>query len=487
MSTKKLFEIIPDDADVEVRGSLQVEIHRLIVDSRKVSESCLFVAIPGTVVDGHIFIDKAIANGASAVLCQVWPNEFKEDCTYIKVKSTRDLLGFVASAFYDHPSERLSLIGVTGTNGKTTIATLLHQLYNSLGYFTGLLSTVENKIGDEVIPSTLTTPDPIRLNELLSVMLERGCEYAFMEVSSHAIDQGRINGLEFDIAIYTNLTHDHLDYHGSFKEYIWTKKKLFDGLNSSAKSIINIDDKNSSVMVQNTKSKVLTYGLRQMADYKTKIISDSVDGLQLMIDRDEVHFKMSGAFNAYNLMAVLATAIELGVDRNEALIALSGLNGAEGRLEKVSVQGVAKVAFVDYAHTPDALENVLRTLAKVKQSNANIIVVVGAGGDRDKLKRPKMAEVAIRLADQVILTSDNPRSEDPECILDDMEAGIAEEEKGKFIRITDRKTAIKTAVKIAKDIDLILVAGKGHEKYQEIKGEKLPFDDKKVLTEALRF
>lgn len=485
MRTKKLFEIVPDDSDVEVRGSVELEVAGIEIDSRKVSESFLFIAIQGRVSDGHLFIEKAIENGAAAILCQQWPVDLREGVTYVKVSSTQMIAGLVASSFYDHPSERLRLIGVTGTNGKTTIATLLHQLYSEMGYFTGLVSTVENKIGQEVVPATHTTPDPIRLNELLSIMVDRGCEYAFMEVSSHAIDQGRIAGLDFEIAIFSNLTHDHLDYHGSFKEYAWTKKKLFDHLAPSSIAITNVDDKNGGLMVQNTKAQVRTYGLRRMSDYKCKVISDSVGGLQLMIDRQEVHFKLSGRFNAYNIMAVLACAVELGASKDQVLLSLSALNGPEGRLEKVIVKGSKKVGFVDYAHTPDALENVLKTLDKVRSKDAKIVVVVGAGGDRDKAKRPLMAQVACKWADQVVLTSDNPRSENPEVILNEMEKGVAVEHKRKSLRITNRKEAIRTAVRLAKDIDLVLVAGKGHEKYQEIKGEKLPFDDKQVLMDAL--
>lgn len=480
-----LFEIIPDDAGVEVRGSLDQLVAGVAIDSRLVSSDVVFIAIDGAAVDGHAYIGMALDAGATTIVCDDWPTSMVDGVTYVKVGDTRKYAGRLAHAFYDYPSEHMALVGVTGTNGKTTIATLLYQLYTGMGYVVGLVSTVENRVGDTVLASTHTTPDPISLNALLYQMRHAGCTHVFMEVSSHSLDQGRVDGLEFDVAIFTNMSHDHLDYHGSFKEYVWAKKKLFDGLNRSATAIINIDDKRGPVMVQNCAASVLKYSLRSMADYRVKVLADTVEGLQLSLDGATIYCRMSGRYNAYNLLAVLATAETLGDNREDVLPILSNLTGAEGRLERVAVEGVDKIGFVDYAHTPDALDNVVKTLRHTMVSAAQLIVVIGAGGDRDSLKRPEMARIATRLADRVILTSDNPRTESPEAILDDMEAGVEQEQRHKSIRITDRAQAIRTAVLLARSGDIILVAGKGHEKYQDIMGEKLPFDDKVVLQEAL--
>ncbi|MCZ2338547.1 MAG: UDP-N-acetylmuramoyl-L-alanyl-D-glutamate--2,6-diaminopimelate ligase [Chitinophagales bacterium] len=397
----------------------------------------------------------------------------------------RGYMGELAHAFYGFASDSLRLIGVTGTNGKTTVATLLYQLLSGLGYKCGLISTVENRIIDRVLPAERTTPDVISLHKLLAEMKLEQCEYVFMEVSSHALDQKRVAGLKFDGAIFTNLTHDHLDYHGTMLNYIIAKKSFFDNLPSDAFALVNVDDKNGSVMLQNTKARKLTYAMHTMADYKAKIIENTVHGLHLRINDREAFFRMIGDFNAYNITAVYGTAVELGIEKDEILALLSGLRGAVGRFEQVISSDGAKFGIVDYAHTPDALKNVLQTIQKVKHTSSQVIVVIGCGGDRDKSKRPEMAKEACELSDKVVLTSDNPRSEDPDSILDDMEAGVDEAHRASTIRITDRRQAIKTAVMMAQQGDIILVAGKGHEDYQEIKGKKFPFDDKKILQEYL--
>ncbi|MFT4567387.1 MAG: UDP-N-acetylmuramoyl-L-alanyl-D-glutamate--2,6-diaminopimelate ligase [Saprospiraceae bacterium] len=377
------------------------------------------------------------------------------------------------------------MIGITGTNGKTTVATLLWQLFSKLGFKVGLISTVENKIGEEIIPSTHTTPDVINLNKLIARMRDAGCTYVFMEVSSHAIDQKRIAGIKYTGGVFTNMSHDHLDYHKTFKEYIWAKKKFFDSLPSDSFALVNEDDKRGEVMLQNTSAKKRTYALRNGASYKARIISNGVEGLQLKIDGYEAYFRLVGEFNAYNLLAVYGTAIELGFDSPEVLLHLSNITGAEGRFERIKVEGVGTIGIVDYAHTPDALENVLKTIAKVKSSNSKIITVVGCGGDRDAAKRPIMAQIAAQKSDRFIITSDNPRMENPEAILDDMEAGLNSEMKINMLRISDRAKAIQKAVSMASENDVILIAGKGHEKYQDINGVKTPFDDKQVLRVAM--
>lgn len=482
---RKLFEILDDNLAIQLIGEENVTINELQIDSRKVNSGDVYFAIKGYNSDGHDYIESAIEKGAKVIFCEKLDFDFKIGITIVQVKDTRDALAICSARYFDNPSEDVKLIGVTGTNGKTTVATLLWQLFTSMGCKVGLISTVENKIGSNIIPSTHTTPDVISLNRLLSRMRDAKCEYAFMEVSSHAIDQKRIKGVKFVGGVFTNMSHDHLDYHKTFKEYIWAKKKFFDSLPSETFALVNVDDKRGEVMLQNTNATKLTYALKSASDYKAKILSNDVEGLQLKIDGHEAHFRLVGEFNAYNILSVYGTAIELGFDSIEVLQHLSNITGAEGRFENIKVEGVSKVGIVDYAHTPDALENVLNTITKVKSRESQIITVVGCGGDRDAAKRPKMALIAARGSDKYILTSDNPRSENPETILNDMEAGLDSEMKKGMLRITDRLQAIKTAVMIAGPKDIILVAGKGHEKYQEINGEKFPFDDKQVLRTAM--
>jgi UDP-N-acetylmuramoyl-L-alanyl-D-glutamate--2,6-diaminopimelate ligase len=482
---KKLFEILDDNLLIQWVGDKNVAIRELQIDSRKVKSGDVYFAIKGHHSDGHDYIESAIKNGASVIVCEDLNFDFSKEKTIVQVKDSRDALATCAARYFDHPSEDLKLIGVTGTNGKTTVTTLLWQLFRSMGYKVGLISTVENRIGDEVIPSTHTTPDVVSLNRLLSEMRNEGCSYVFMEVSSHAIDQKRIKGVHYVGGVFTNMSHDHLDYHKTFKEYVWAKKKFFDSLPSDAFALVNVDDKRGEVMLQNTNASKLTYALKSAADYRAKILSNSIEGLQLKVDGQEAHFRLVGEFNAYNILSVYATARELGFDSIVVLQHLSDISGAEGRFENIKVEGVGKIGIVDYAHTPDALKNVLDTIAKVKSEESKIITVVGCGGDRDAAKRPKMAAIAARGSDTYILTSDNPRFESPEKILDDMEAGLDSEMKKGMLRITDRSQAIKTAVMIAGPKDIILIAGKGHEKYQEINGEKFPFDDKKVLQAAM--
>jgi UDP-N-acetylmuramoyl-L-alanyl-D-glutamate--2,6-diaminopimelate ligase len=479
---KNLTDILYKAEILEVEGSLDLSIPAVAFDSRKVTKGCLFIAIPGTQVDGHQFITKAIEKGAKAIVYSVKPGKLDSAVSYIKVKDSSIALAQIASNFYDNPSEKLKLVGITGTNGKTTTATLLYNLFTKLGYKAGLLSTIQSKIHTLTIEATHTTPDALTLNELLNQMVLEGCDYAFMEVSSHAVAQNRIAGLRFAGGVFTNITHDHLDYHLTFKNYLNTKKKFFDELPSSAFALSNADDKNGMVMLQNTKAVKKTYGLKKMTDFKGKVIENHFDGLQMTMNGYEVHALLSGDFNAYNLMAVYGSAILLGMKSEEVLTAISTLHGAEGRFDLVrSKNGITGI--IDYAHTPDALENVLKTINALRTQNEQLITVVGAGGDRDKTKRPKMARIASLLSNKVILTSDNPRTEDPEQILADMKAGIDPAKTNKTLVISNRSEAIKTAVILANKGDLILVAGKGHEKYQEIKGVKYPFDDKQLLTE----
>jgi len=483
---KKLFEIIDDSHSIVKQGNANVEINSLQFDSRMVKEGDVYFAIKGFAQDGHQYIPQAIENGAIAVVVEDYnPNVIKGVQQVVVSDNTRKALAFAADRFYNSPSRDIKLVGVTGTNGKTTIATMLFQLFTDLGFKVGLISTVENKIGEDIIPSTHTTPDVISLNRLIREMVNAGCEYAFMEVSSHAVDQDRIYKVDFKGGVFTNMSHDHLDYHNTFKEYIWAKKKFFDALSSEAFALVNTDDKRGEVMLQNTAAQKLTYALKRMADYKAKILSNHVNGLFLTIDGHEAHFRMVGEFNAYNILAVYGVAREFGFSPSEILLKLSNLKGAEGRFEIVKADGVNKMGIVDYAHTPDALENVLTTIDKTKEGKIQIVTVVGCGGDRDKTKRPKMAQIASKYSDRFILTSDNPRTENPESILDDMEEGLNLSDKSRMLRIADRKQAIRAAVQLSKPGDIILVAGKGHEKYQDINGEKLPFDDKKVLAEAL--
>ncbi len=466
-----------------VKGNTDIEVNSLQIDSRKIGKGDCFIAVSGTVADGHLFIEKAIENGATIIVCEVLPTVLKDNITYIQAENSAIAAGLMSHNFYDEPSAKIKLVGVTGTNGKTTIVTLLFKLFSSLNYKCGLISTVQNQISDAIIPSTHTTPDAVSLNALLKQMLDEGCEYVFMEVSSHAIHQHRITGLQFEGALFSNITHDHLDYHKTFDEYIRVKKSWFDNLPSSAFAISNADDKRGVVMLQNTVAKKYFYSLKTMADFKGKILENSLTGLHLLVNDTEVHFRLIGEFNAFNLLAVYGAAICLGEEKNEVLQLLSSLDGAEGRFDYAISSKEKLIGIVDYAHTPDALLNVLATIKKLRQGNEQVITVVGCGGDRDKTKRPVMAEVACEYSDKVILTSDNPRSEDPMEILKDMQAGVNVAAKKKVISIADRREAIKTAVSLAQKEDIVLIAGKGHEKYQDIKGVKYDFDDKKVLNE----
>jgi UDP-N-acetylmuramoyl-L-alanyl-D-glutamate--2,6-diaminopimelate ligase len=466
-----------------VHGQLNVEVKNLQLDSRKVVRGSVFIAVKGTFADGHQFIVPVAASKPAAVICELLPETLNSDITYVQVENSAAAAGLLAHNFFGQPSEKMKLIGVTGTNGKTTIATLLYKLFSSLGYTCGMLSTVQNHIGDRVLPATHTTPDPVSLNQLLHDMLEAGCTHVFMETSSHAIHQHRIEGLQFGGAVFSNITHDHLDYHKTFEEYIRVKKSFFDGLSSSAFALTNADDKRGEVMLQNTSAARYTYGLKTAADFKGKILENNLTGLVMLVNEQEVHFRLIGEFNAYNLLAVFGAAICLGEEKAEILRNLSVLTGAEGRFDYMISPKEKIVGIVDYAHTPDALENVLSTLHKLRRNDERIITVVGCGGDRDKTKRPVMGEVACKLSDRVVFTSDNPRSEEAEVILKDMEAALNTAARRKFISISDRKEAIKTAVSFSQNADIVLVAGKGHEKYQEIKGVKYPFDDKAVLKE----
>lgn len=466
-----------------VQGDMAAEIGDIQSDSRKVSEKSCFIAIKGQLQDGHAYIDLAIQNGAVAIVAEQLPATRKETVTYVQVDNSAVAAGYIANNFYDSPSFKMKVTGVTGTNGKTTIATLLFKLFSTLGYECGLLSTVQNQIGNAIIPASHTTPDAISINALMQQMLNQGCTHVFMECSSHAIHQHRITGLHFSGGIFSNITHDHLDYHKTFDEYIRVKKSFFDNLPSSAFAISNADDKRGAVMLQNTPAKKYFYSLRTMADFKGKIIDNSITGLQLNINEQEVHFRLIGEFNAYNLLAVYGAATCLGEDKYRVLQALSNLTGAEGRFEYMVSPREKIIGIVDYAHTPDALLNVLTTIKKLRQGHERIVTVVGCGGDRDKTKRPVMAEVACAHSDKVVFTSDNPRSEEADDIIKDMVNGLQPSARRKYISITDRREAIKTSVTLAGKEDIVLIAGKGHEKYQEIKGVKYPFDDKAVLTE----
>lgn len=482
---KTISVILKEIEILHVEGSLDLLIENIHFDSRQVQSGDFFVAVKGTQTDGHDYIGKAIQLGAVAIMCEVLPTEIKDGITYCLVKDSAFALAISAHNFYDRPSEKIKLVGVTGTNGKTTVATLLHQLFDGLGYYVGLLSTVENKIGDQIIPSTHTTPDPISLNHLLNKMVEEGCDYCFMEVSSHAIVQHRISGLKFTGGLFTNITHDHLDFHLTFDNYIKAKKAFFDSLPKTAFALTNVDDKNGLVMLQNTKAYKKTYGLKKIADYNARIIESHFSGMLLSINKEEVWVKLVGEFNAHNILAVYSTAMLLEQDNKKVLTVLSRLPGAEGRLETIFSED-GKVAIVDYAHTPDALENVLLTIRQLRKGDAQIITIVGCGGDRDRSKRPIMAKVAVDLSDKVILTSDNPRTEDPLSILKEMEKGIELGQKRKTFTISDRREAIRAACHLAQLGDIILVAGKGHETYQEIMGVKHPFDDREVIKETFK-
>ncbi|MBP7557114.1 MAG: UDP-N-acetylmuramoyl-L-alanyl-D-glutamate--2,6-diaminopimelate ligase [Chitinophagaceae bacterium] len=466
-----------------VSGSTEVDVTDVQLDSRKVKQGTAFVAVKGVAADGHAFIDKAVEAGAIAIVCEQLPATQKEGVVYLQVQNSGAAAAWMAHNLYGQPSEKLKLVGVTGTNGKTTIATLLYKLFTSLGYTCGLISTVENRIGNDTVPATHTTPDAVSLNQLLAQMLQSGCSHVFMEVSSHALHQHRVTGLQFAGGIFSNITHDHLDYHKTFDEYIRVKKSFFDSLPSSAFAISNADDKRGVVMLQNTAAHKYLYSLRTLAEFKGKIIENSLSGLAMTINDQEVHFRLIGEFNAYNLLAVYAAATCLGEEKSEVLRQLSVLTGAEGRFDYIVSPKERIIAIVDYAHTPDALLNVLATINKLKKGYEQVIAVVGCGGDRDKTKRPVMAAAAVEHSDKAIFTSDNPRSEDPAQIIRDMEEGLPAAARRKYIAITDRQEAIRTAISLAKPDDIVLIAGKGHEKYQEIKGVKHHFDDKETVQQ----
>lgn len=478
----KLKELI-NGIDCTVRGEREVEVSGLTFDSRKVETGYAFIAQTGVHADGHEYIEQTIAQGAKVIVCEKIPQTLHDEVTYILTPNSNKALGIMAGNWYGNPSRKLKLTGITGTNGKTTTVTLLSRLFRMMGYHVGLISTIVNKIDDEEIPATHTTPDAIALNGLLARMVEKGCQYAFMEVSSHSIVQERIAGLEFAGGIFSNITHDHLDFHKTMANYIAAKKGFFDGLGKEAFALTNIDDRNGMVMVQNCSARIMTYSLQKMADIRCRIVENTFQGLHLEVNGKEVWTRLVGRFNAYNLMAIFGTAVAYGCEENEALRLLSMLEAAEGRFQYVAGKGVT--AIVDYAHTPDALQNVIDTINDIRCGKGNLITVVGCGGDRDPLKRPIMAQIGVKGSDQLILTSDNPRTEDPEKILDAMEAGLNEAEKEKMLRITDRRQAIKTAVRLAKEGDIVLVAGKGHEKYQDINGVKLHFDDREELEKIL--
>jgi UDP-N-acetylmuramoyl-L-alanyl-D-glutamate--2,6-diaminopimelate ligase len=476
-----LKDILSNVTILSSNGQTNMQINAIVFDSRKAIEGTVFVAIKGTVVDGHDFIPAVIESGCKVIVAEK-AVDVPENTTLIVTDNSHKALAILANNFYDCPSAKLKLVGITGTNGKTTTTTLLHDLFTKLGYACGLLSTVVNKIGAVEIVATHTTPDPVSLNALLSEMVEAGCTHCFMEVSSHAIHQSRVEGLEFAGAVFTNITHDHLDYHSTFKEYIRVKKAFFDGLTSSAFALTNNDDKNGMVMLQNTNAKKYTYALKSPADFKVKVVENQFSGLVLNLCGEEVWSRLIGDFNAYNLVTVFAVSELLGEDKLEILTALSSLESVEGRFQYVTSNG-GITAIVDYAHTPDALENVLKTISSIRTRNEIVFTVVGCGGDRDTTKRPKMAEIACELSDKVIITSDNPRSEDPNTIIEEMMVGVGGHHFKKTLSIVDRQQAIKTAVSMAEKGDIILIAGKGHEKYQDIKGVKHHFDDMETVTE----
>ena len=466
-----------------VQGNTNLPVSSIHIDSREVQAGSVFVAIKGVATDGHQFIETAIQKGAIVIVCEQFPATIHNNITYIQVANAQEAVAYMAHQFYGEPSTKIKLMGVTGTNGKTTIATLLYQLFTALGYTCGLISTVQNHVGKKIVPSTHTTPDAIQLNALLQQMLQTGCTHVFMECSSHAIHQHRITALQFTGALFSNITHDHLDYHKTFNEYIRVKKSFFDHLPSTAFAISNVDDKRGTVMLQNTSAQKYYYSLKTVADFKGRILENDLTGLSMIVNEEEVHFRMIGDFNAYNLLAGYGAAVCLGEDKKEVLRVLSTLTGAEGRFDYILSSKQKIIAIIDYAHTPDALKNVLSTIQILRKNAERIITVVGCGGDRDTTKRPIIAEVAAALSDQVFITSDNPRSEDPQVIIQDMQAGLNSAGKRKTIAITDRKEAIKAAAQFAQAGDIILIVGKGHEKYQEIKGVKYAFDDKEVVRE----
>ncbi len=482
---KKLKDILYKVSVEQIIGSTDVFINNLESDSRKVELDTFFIALKGVFVDGHQFIDKAIQQGAKAVLCEIAPEKIVNGVTYVIVKDSADALGIIAGNFYGNPSQKIQLVGITGTNGKTTTATLLYHLFQNLGYQTALLSTISVRFGKEEIPATHTTPDVITINKYLAQAVEIGCDYAFMEVSSHGVHQKRIAGLEFVGGVFTNLTHDHLDYHKTFKEYLNAKKLFFDDLPESAFALTNIDDKNGHVMLQNSSAKKFTYALKTDADFKGKLLENRFDGMLMTINEQEVWARLVGKFNAYNLLVAFGVAKLLEQDELEILTAISKLESVRGRFQyNLSEKDI--VTIVDYAHTPDALKNVLNTINDIRTGNEQVITVVGCGGDRDKTKRPIMASVACELSNQVIFTSDNPRTEDPEIIIEEMEAGVQPQFFNKTMSISNRKEAIKAAIKIAKPEDIILIAGKGHETYQEINGVRTEFDDFQISKNLLK-
>ena len=478
----RLFEILKGIEPLQTIGG-DPEVGGICFDSRQVGQGSCFVAQVGTRTDGHDYIDAAVHDGAVAVVCQRMPEHCTDGVAYVQVADSDLALGVMADNYYGHPSHRLKLVGVTGTNGKTTTVTLLHRMFREAGCHAGLISTIVNKIDETEVPATHTTPDALELNRLLAEMVAAGCEYAFMEVSSHSVVQQRIAGLTFAGGVFSNITHDHLDFHKTMANYIEAKKMFFDHLPEGAFALTNADDRNGMVMVQNTKAKVHTYSLQRMADFHCRVVEDTFQGLLIDLNGHEVSTRLVGRFNAYNLTAIYGTAVLCGIASAEALRLLSTLSAAEGRFQYVTGKGI--VGIVDYAHTPDALENVLSTINDIRRPWQQLITVVGCGGDRDKTKRPEMAKIACTLSDKLILTSDNPRTENPEQILDDMEAGLTDEERGMVVRITNRRQAIKTAVMMAREGDIILVAGKGHEKYQDIDGVKHHFDDCEELEREL--
>lgn len=468
-----------------VHGTTDIAISKIEFDSRKVELNDVFVAIKGTLSDGHDYIQKALNHGAIAIICQEFPSVIVNGVTYIKVKDSNEALALLATNFYENPSEKIRLVGVTGTNGKTTIASLLYQLFKKAGYKVGLLSTVKIMVDEQEFKATHTTPDSLTINRYLDLMVQEGCEFCFMEVSSHGVHQKRAEGLQFEGGIFTNLSHDHLDYHNSFAEYRDVKKSFFDNLPKNAFALTNADDKNGAVMLQNTKARKLSYALKSYADYKAQILENQLSGLLLKINDNEVWVKLIGSFNAYNLLAIYGVAVELGIEKMQALRLLSELESVSGRFQYIISESKI-TAIVDYAHTPDALENVLKTIENIRTNNEQLITVVGCGGDRDKTKRPIMANIASTISDKVIFTSDNPRTEDPEIIIKEMEKGVEPQNFKKTVSILDRKQAIKTACQLANPNDIILIAGKGHETYQEIKGVRYDFDDLKIVTELLQ-
>ena len=482
---KILKDILYKVAIEAVHGTTDIAISKIEFDSRKIELNDVFVAIKGTLSNGHDYIEKALSLGAIAIICEELPSNIVNGVTYIKVKDTNEALAFLSANYFDNPSHNIKLVGVTGTNGKTTIASLLYQLFKKAGYKVGLLSTVKIMVDNDEYKATHTTPDSLMLNYYLDKMIGAGCEFCFMEVSSHGIHQKRTEALQFVGGVFTNLSHDHLDYHNTFAEYRDVKKSFFDGLAKDAFAITNIDDKNGAIMLQNTKAKKLSYALKSYADYKAQILENQLSGLLLKINDNEVWVKLIGSFNAYNLLAIYGVAVELGIDKMEALRLLSELESVSGRFQFI-VSDLKITAIVDYAHTPDALENVLKTIEDIRTKNEQLITVVGCGGNRDKTKRPIMANIASSLSDKAIFTSDNPRTENPETIIEEMEKGVEPQNFKKTVSILDRKQAIKTACQLANPNDIILIAGKGHETYQEINGVRHDFDDLKIITELLQ-